>query len=82
MRAVLIDQRRGALVLEVVGASAEQAVALRREVVHRRRDIDVPREPGLHGVPIRRFHIDEMRGQERADVRIDEIVEQRRARAT
>ena len=64
MRSVLIDDGGGTLVVKVIGAAADQAIALRRKVCNWRRDIRMAGEPRLHRVPVGGGHIDEMVGHE------------------
>ncbi len=77
VRAMLVDHDRGALMIEVVGTSADQPIALRREVGHHRRDVHVAGKPGLDRVPVGGDDVRQVLGHQRAHVGGNDIVEQR-----
>ncbi len=81
VRAVLVNDDRRTLVVEVIRTPAEEPIALLGEVRDGRGDIGMACEPGLHGVAIGGDHIDQMRGHQRAHMRAHELIEERIRRA-
>src|ERR1700689_5308202 len=76
MCAVLVHDHRRALMVNVIGAPADQAITLRFEVRDCRRHIGMARKPRLDRVLVRRYHIDQMRGHQRAYVGTHDLVAQ------
>src|SRR5579864_4817427 len=59
VRAVLVHDHRGALMVNVIGTPADQAITLRIEIGDCRGDIGVAGEPRLDRVPVRGNHVDQ-----------------------
>src|SRR5256886_1127003 len=76
LRTVLVDDHRRALMIQVVCAAANEAVALLREVGDHRRNIGMTGKPGLHGVLVGGLHVDQMRWHQRAHVCGHQVIEQ------
>ena len=55
-----VDQRGHDAVVEIVQPPSGQREAFAGQVDHRRREIDLAVEPGLHRVAVRRLHIDQV----------------------
>jgi hypothetical protein len=55
-------------------ATTDERKADGREIVDRRREIQLAEEPRLHGVLIGRSHVEQMVVSERADVIADDLV--------
>ncbi len=69
-----VDENGGRMTIDVIEPPAEQRKALVGEIDHRWRDVRLPSEPRLHRVPVRRNYVEEMVGQERTNVRIDQLI--------
>jgi hypothetical protein len=69
-----VDENGGRMTIDVVEPPAEQWKSLVDEIDHRWRDVRLPSEPRLHRVPVRRNYVEEMVGQERTNVRIDQLI--------
>ena len=72
-----IDQHRGALARDIVGAPAHQRIALSGEIGCRRRDVGMAGEPGLDRVPVAGHDLDQLPGGEGMQMRIHHFVHQR-----
>ena len=77
MLSALVDQCRDWPVVEIVEAPADQGETLAREIFHRRREIELPLEPGFDPMRVRRRHVEPVGGQHlRADMAGDELLDQ------
>jgi hypothetical protein len=77
MLAALVDQRRYRPVVEVVEAPADQGETLARQIFHRGREIELPFEPRLDRMRVRRRHVEAVGGQHlRADMAGDQLLGQ------
>src|SRR6185369_5837535 len=75
VRAVPIDDDRGALVIYISNASAYERIALCGEVGDGWRNIRVTGKPWLHGVMILRGDIDQVVRQQRVHVTAQQLVD-------
>ncbi len=67
--AALVDHRGHRLAIDIVEASAQQRKALRRQVDDRRRHVELAVEPRLDRMLIAGFHVHQVSGLQRADMR-------------
>src|SRR5260370_21514734 len=58
MLAPLVNQGRDRPAVQIIEASTDQEKSLSREVMHGRREIELPLEPRFHGLRVRVLHID------------------------
>ena len=72
--AALIDDRSHRLAVDVIEAAAEQRKALRGQVDDRRRDVDLAVEPRLDRMLVAGFHVHQVSGLQRADMRRHDFV--------
>src|ERR1700722_2553189 len=68
MFAALVDERCDLVALEIIKASAGQWKAIRGQIFHWRRKIELPVKPGFYSVLIGGRHIHQVACFERADV--------------
>src|ERR1700733_11457384 len=77
VRTVLVDNRRGALMIKIIRATADESIALAVEVGDHRRYIGMTREPRLYRVPVGGRHIDQMVRHQRAHMCAHQVVKNR-----
>src|ERR1039457_2094968 len=76
VRTMLVEGYRGALMIKVIRTSANESIALLREVGDRRRYIGMTRKPWRDRMFIGGDHVDQMVRHQRSHVSIHQIVKQ------
>src|SRR5450631_3288403 len=76
VRAVLVDDHRGTLMIKIICTSANESIALLSEIGDHRRHIRMTRKPRLNSVFIGGHHIDQMVGHQGSHVSTYQVVQQ------
>jgi hypothetical protein len=74
MQAPTIGESSSRMTVDVIKSAPEQRKSALGKIDHGRSDIGFAGKPGLYRVPVAGHDIQEVSGQERPDVRVDQLV--------
>lgn len=74
MQAPTIDESRSRMTVDVIESTPEQRKSALGKIDHCRRNIGLAGKPRLYRVPVARDDIQQVPGQERSNMRVDQLV--------